>query len=59
MTYQVCYECAAEYPTARALRRAYRKGGAALPGRFRRLFVRASRVYFCPECLHDFLWAHQ
>lgn len=66
--YIACFECGHVYPSARALRRAHRRQIIAmgLPRRlfgddwhgwltFLRLlqFVRASRITFCQECLHD------
>lgn len=67
--YQICYECGRVYPTARDLRKAYRRSywkatasSVYLPRT--RLIVRilavltpqASRVTFCQECTHDFLF---
>lgn len=72
--YQVCGECGHVYPTARSLRRAYRRvvwemirnplSGTRwftndwATGRFRQTFamltVRASKIYFCQLCIHDF-----
>lgn len=64
----VCFECGHVYPTPRALRRDYRRAfwRAARDDRFDRLpvwrrvwrvlIVRASRVYFCQHCLHNFAW---
>jgi hypothetical protein len=66
--YQVCLECGHVYPTARALRRDYRREYWRIAsddqfGRepvWRRLWrvatVRASRVSFCQHCVHDFVW---
>jgi len=63
----VCFECNHVYPTARALRRDYRRGywestagsewGPADPlwhRVWRVLTVRASRIDFCQHCTHDF-----
>ncbi|NEA21579.1 hypothetical protein [Actinomadura bangladeshensis] len=65
--YLVCFECNHAYPTARALRRDYRRGSWEASAAnehcradrlWRRLWrvvtVRASRVRFCPHCIHDF-----
>lgn len=64
----VCFECGHVYPTAGALRREYRReywrvacddrfGRIPLPRRvWRVLTVRASTVYFCQHCVHDFAW---
>lgn len=59
--YILCGECGHLYRTARDLRRAYRR----IVWEFWRedhhwrtlwkiLTVRASRIYFCQECIHDF-----
>lgn len=65
----VCFECGHVYRTPRDLRRDYRREywrvasmeGAypAIPLRWRlwrAATVRASRVTFCPHCIHDFVW---
>jgi hypothetical protein len=73
--YRVCFECGHVYPTARALRKAYRRvrweilrnpgiGGRAWfsnewqTGTLRQVWttltVRASKIYFCQLCIHDF-----
>lgn len=57
-----CYECGHLYRTARDLRRAYRRqvmrgpmfGMSKWRCRWRALTVRASKIYFCQECIHDF-----
>lgn len=57
--YQYCLECDTTYPTARALRRAWRQGARCAFGRgmwrerWRDYLTRASRIRACPECLHD------
>jgi len=66
--WQYCYECEHEYPTARSLRRAYRRQfwratGSTVylprmpwPQRLWRVVaIRAKRIYFRQECVHDFL----
>lgn len=63
--YQTCFECGQIYLTARDLRRAYRAALKRMgyPGWVRMVArlatVRASRIYFCQECLHDFFWSHR
>ena len=66
--YIVCTECGHLYPTARSLRRAYRRRLRQDPPRlyeteytyglftWLRLYltVRADRITFCQECSHDF-----
>lgn len=65
----VCGECGHVFPSAGALRRDYRREYwriASMEGvsppipLWRRIrtaaTVRASRVTFCPHCLHDFSW---
>lgn len=60
--YIVCLECGHIYRTARDLRRAYRREVLRRPGFgaprwwriWRALTVRASRITFCQECIHDF-----
>lgn len=53
--YKSCFECGSVYPTARALRQAYRKAHRAWCAlRLCGLFVRASTITFCPDCLHEF-----
>lgn len=62
--YQVCLECGHVYQTAGDLRRAYRRefwnGWRHWGGEpwwrlaWRLLTARASRIYFCQECTHDF-----
>lgn len=67
MTWQYCYECEQEYPTARSLRKAYRRQFWEATGvktywprmpwlqrLWRVLTIRARRIYFCQECIHDF-----
>ncbi len=53
-----CGECGHLYPTKRALRKAWRDRGREIgwtfDWRFRAWFKRASKIYFCPECSHDF-----
>lgn len=57
-----CFECGHLYRTAGELRRAYRREVMHVPSlgipRWRVLVkaatVRASRVFFCQECIHDF-----
>lgn len=60
--YIVCGECGHLYRTARELRRAYRRASLAIPDydvpRWRILWrawtIRASSIFFCQECIHDF-----
>lgn len=64
--WKVCFECGHVYPSARALRRDYRRefwkaSGDSWLGRmplrarlWRVLTVRASRIDFCQHCLHSF-----
>lgn len=66
--YLRCGECGHLYLTARDLRRAYRKGyvetvrsgcagtgGWMTPMRWWHvLTIRARRIFFCQECIHDF-----
>lgn len=50
----VCPECWHRYATARDLRRMYRRCMAGVMPWWRLVLVRASRLYFCPLCAHDF-----
>lgn len=58
--YRVCRECGHVFPTARALRREHRRVWRDFPTReplryrIRRQLVRASRIWTCPHCAHDF-----
>lgn len=59
--YILCPECGHLYRTARELRRAYRRQvlrpGFSVPllwRLWRALTIRASRITFCQECIHDF-----
>lgn len=67
--WQYCLECEHEYPSARSIRKAYRRGywqatgiktGWPRTSWLRRLWhvltIRAKRIYFCQECAHDFLF---
>lgn len=57
-----CYECGHLYRTARELRRAYRRQSFTVPRcevpwwriGWRALFIRADKIVFCQECIHDF-----
>lgn len=57
-----CPECGHLYRTAGELRRAYRRQVLSMPRydvprwriRWAALTVRASRIGFCQECIHDF-----
>lgn len=59
--YIICGECGHLYRTARDLRRAWRREvlrpGFHVP-LWRRLWraatIRARKIYFCQECIHDF-----
>lgn len=60
--YITCGECGHLYRTARDLRRAYRREVLSRPGfgislrwrLWRAMTIRARRIYFCQECIHDF-----
>lgn len=61
--YIVCPECWHVYQTARELRREYRRNRPGIEWRewrwlpaylWRLLTVRASKIPFCPLCMHDF-----
>lgn len=62
--YILCGECGHLYRTASELRRAYRREVMRGPRYFsgppwwcrawRALTIRASKIYFCQECIHDF-----